>query len=167
MRRLLLMIVLVCLAAPPAALAMRAAVGDGTLAVREATGTLRLEIDGAVVGRLESGQLELIAPSIDDCRELDVWGADRRKTRIKATGATSCLFTELLEGGTPQPIRFRLALGSSATLIIRSSDGLSLSAVGQGRGAIKGTAGTYSRNGQKFVALPADELSFRLGANLE
>jgi hypothetical protein len=39
--------------------------------------------------------------------------------------------------------------------------------VGQGRGAIKGSAGTYSKNGQKFVALPADEVSFRLGANLE
>jgi hypothetical protein len=167
MRRLLMMIVLVCLAAPPAALAVRAAVGDGTLAVRDATGTVRLEIQGAAVGRLASGQLELIAPSIEDCRALDVWGADRRKSRIKATGATSCLFTELLEGGTPQPIRFRLALASSATLIIRSSDGLSLSAVGQGRGAIKGSAGTYSKNGQKFTALPADELSFRLGANLE
>jgi hypothetical protein len=167
MRRLLPMILLVCLAAPPAALAMRAAVGDGTLAVRDAVGTVRLDIEGAVVGRLESGQLELIAPSIDDCRELDVWGADRTRPRIRATGKTGCLFTELVEGGPTQPIRFRLALASNATLIIRSSDGLSLSAVGQGRGAIKGTAGTYSKNGQKFVALPADEVSFRLGANLE
>src|SRR5215210_2967914 len=129
MRRLLPMILLVCLAAPPAALAMRAAVGDGTLAVRDAAGTLRLDIEGAVVGRLESGQLELIAPSIDDCRALDVWGADRRRTLTKATGATSCLFTEFVEGGSPQPIRFRLALASNATLIIRSTDGLSLSAV--------------------------------------
>ena len=166
MRRLLLMTLLVSLAAPAAALAMRAAVGDGTLAVRDAAGTVRLDIEGAVVGRLESGQLELIAPSIDDCRELGVWGADdRRRTRTKA-GATSCLFTELVEGGSLQPIRFRLALASNATLIIRSTDGLSLSAVGQGRGTIKGSAGTYSKNGQKFLGLPADELSFRLGANL-
>jgi hypothetical protein len=167
MRRLLLMILLVCLAATPAGFAMRADVGDGTLAVREAAGTVRLDIQGAAVGRLESGQLELIAPSIGDCRDLDVWGADRTRPRIRATGATSCLFTELVETGTPQPIRFRLALGPNATLVIRSSVGLSLSAVGQGRGMIKGSAGTYSKNGQKFVALPAEELFFRLGANLD
>src|SRR5215210_139915 len=165
MRRLLSTIVLLCLAAPPAALAARAAVGDGTLAVRGATGTLRLDIEGAVVGRLETGQLELIAPSADDCRDVDVWGADRIKPRIRATGAPSCVYTELAEGGTPQPIRFRLALRSNQTLIIRS-DGLWLSAVGQGRGTIKGTAGTYSRNGQNFAPLPDEAVSFKLGATL-
>jgi hypothetical protein len=167
MRRLLLMTLLVSLAAPPAAFAMRAAVGDGTLAVRGAAGTLHFDIEGAVIGRLESGQLELIAPQIDDCRDIDVWGADRTRTRIKATGATSCLFTELVVGGTPQPIRFRLALGSDESLTIRSSDGLSLSAVGQGRGTIKGTAGTYSKNGGKFLPLPDTELSFRLNGSLQ
>lgn len=166
MRRLLLTILLLSLAAPPAAFAMRAAVGDGTLAVRDAAGTLRLDIEGAVVGRLESGQLELIAPSIGDCRDLDVWGADRTKPRIKA-GATSCLFTELVDGGSSQPIRFRLALDSDTTLVIRSNDGLSLSAVGQGRGTIRGTAGTYSRDGQRFLPLPDEAAFFRLGATLQ
>jgi len=167
MRRLLLTTLLVCLAAPPAALAMRAAVGDGTLAVRGAAGTVRLDIEGAAVGRLESGQLELIAPSIDDCRDLDVWGADRTRPRVRAMGKTSCLFTEFDEGGTLQPIRFRLALGSNMTLIARGIDGLSLSAVGQGRGTIRGSAGTYSLNGQKFVGLPDEPLPFRLNGTLE
>jgi len=167
MRRLLLTTVLACLVVPPAALAMRASVGDGTLAVRGAVGTLRLDIEGAVVGRLDSGQVEVIAQTIDDCRDLDVWGADRTRTRIKATGATSCLFTERLDAGNPPPIRFRLALDAGTTLIIRSSAGLSLSAVGQGRGTIKGTEGTYSLNGQRFVALPdGDGASFRLAGTL-
>jgi hypothetical protein len=168
MRRMLFITLLLCLAAPSAALAMRATAGDGTLVVRDAAGTIRLDIEGAAVGRLESGQLELIAPRIGDCRDLDVWGADRtRPPLIKATGATSCLFTEFVEGGTPQPIRFRLALGSNTSLIIRNATGLSLSAVGQGRGTIKGTAGTYSKNGQKFLPLPDTEVSFRLNGTLE
>jgi hypothetical protein len=167
MRRLLLITVLACLAVAPAALAAQAAVGDGTLAVRGAVGTLRLDIDGAVVGRLETGQLEVIGQSIDDCRDIDVWGADRTRTRITGTGATSCLFTELVVGGTLQPIRFRLALDAATTLIIRSTDGLSLSAVGQGRGTIKGSDGTYSLNGHQFLAVPEEGVSFRLAGTLE
>jgi hypothetical protein len=166
MRRLLF-ITLLALAAPAAALAATGAVGDGTLAVRGAAGTLRLDIEGAAVGRLDSGQVEVIAQSIDDCKDLDVWGADRTRTRIKATGATSCLFTELFVGGTPQPIRFRLALDAGITLIVRSESGLSLSAVGQGRGTIRGTDGTYSLNGGRFFALPDDAVSFKLGGTLE
>jgi len=167
MRRLLT-ITLLALAAPAVALAANGAVGDGTLAVRGAAGTLRLDIAGAAVGRLDAGSVEVIAQTIDDCKDLDVWGADRTKTRIKSTGATSCLFTELVDGGTPQPIRFRLALDSGTTLIVRSTTGLSLSAVGQGRGTIKGTDGTYSLNGGKFLTLPSDDpVSFRLGGTLE
>ena len=168
MRRLLLITLLACVAAPAAALAANADVGDGTLAVRGAAGTLRLDIEGAAIGRLEGGQVEVISQTIDDCKDLDVWGADRRATRIKATGATSCLFTELIDGGTLQPIRFRLALDAGTTLIVRSTAELSLSAVGQGRGTIKGTDGTYSLNGGKFLPLPAvDPASFRLGGTLE
>jgi hypothetical protein len=169
MPRLLMMIVLVCLAAPPAALALRLAPGDGTLVVRDAVGVVRLDIEGAALGRLEGGQLELISPTVDDCRELDVWGADRTRpaTRLRTTGQTSCLFTELIIGGTPQPIRFRLALASSETLILRGGTGLSLAVVGQGRGTIRGTTGTYSLNGQKFVSLPEDGLTVRLGATLQ
>lgn len=167
MRRLLLITLFACVAAPPAALAANAAPGDGTLAVRGATGTLRLDIEGATIGRLDGGQVELIGQSIDDCKDLDVWGADRTRTRIKATGATSCLFTELVAAGSPQPIRFRLALDAGTTLIVRSAGGLSLSAVGQGRGTIRGTEGTYSLNGGKFLPLPSgDGVSFRLGGTL-
>ena len=168
MRRLLLITLLACLAAPAAALAGGSDIGDGTLAVRGAAGTLRLDVEGAAVGRLDGGQVEVIAQSIDDCKDLDVWGADRTRTRIKATGATSCLFTELVDAGTPQPIRFRLALDAGTTLIVRSTAGLSLSAVGQGRGTIKGTDGTYSLNGGKFLPLPSgDGVSFKLGGTLE
>jgi hypothetical protein len=168
MRRLLLITLLACLAAAAAAVTATADIGDGTLAVRAAAGTLRLDIEGAAIGRLEGGQVEVIAQTIDDCRDLDVWGADRTRTRIKATGATSCLFTDLVDAGTPQPIRFRLALDAGTTLIVRSAASLSLSAVGQGRGTIKGTDGTYSLNGGKFLPLPAvDPVSFRLGGTLE
>lgn len=168
MRRLLLITLLAYVAAPAAALAATDSIGDGTLAVRGAAGTLRLDIEGAAVGRLEVGQVEVISQTIDNCDDLDVWGADRKATRIKLTGATSCLFTEFVDGRTPQPIRFRLALDAGMTVIFRSTDGLSLSAVGQGRGWIKGTDGTYSLNGGTFRSLPGgDGLSFRLTGTLE
>jgi hypothetical protein len=168
MRRLLLVILLVCLAVPPAALALRSAPGDGTLAVRNGEGFLRLEIAGAVIGRLDGGRLELVSPRIDDCEDWDVWGADRTRIRSVRDGTTTCVFTVFL--ATPQSIRFRVVLGLRETLVIRTGNGFSLSAVGQGSGFIKGAGdadGVFSLNGDRlFRSLPDAGLGFTLGATL-
>ncbi|MEX2646501.1 MAG: hypothetical protein WD249_09590 [Gaiellaceae bacterium] len=168
MRRLLLVILLVCLAAPTAALALRRAPGDGTLAVRNGEGFLRLDITGAVIGRLDAGRLELVSPSVDDCEDWAVWGADRTRSRSLRDGTTTCVFAVFPR--TPQAIRFRLVLGPQETLGIRSGSGFSLSAVGQGSGFIRGAGdrdGVFSLNGDRFFrSLPDAGLAFTLGATL-
>jgi hypothetical protein len=167
MRRLLLVILLVCLGVPPAALALRFAPGDGTLAVRNGVGFLRLDITGAVIGRLDGGRLELVSPRVDDCEDWDVWGADRTRSRSLADGTTTCVFNVFLS--TPQAIRFRVVLGPRETLVIRNGNGFSLSAVGQGSGAIEGAGdldGVFSLNGGLFRSLPDARLGFTLGATL-
>jgi len=167
MRRLLLFILLVCLAAPSAALALRGSPGDGTLAVRNGEGFLRLDITGAVIGRLDTGRLELVSPSVDDCEDWAVWGADRTRTRSLRDGTTTCVFAVFPR--TSEPIRFRIVLGTRETLTIRSGSGFSLSAVGQGDGFIKGAGafdGVVSLNGDRFRSLPDAGLAFTLAATL-
>lgn len=167
MRLLLLITLLVVLAGPSAALAFPRAPGDGTLAVRNGEGLLRLEITGAVLGRLDGGRLELVSRATDDCDDWDVWGADRIRSFSLRDGTTTCVFTVFSR--TPEPIRFRLVLGDEETLTIRNGNGFSVSAVGQGRGLIKGAGdadGSYSLNGLTFRSLPDNGLAFTLGATL-
>lgn len=168
MRRLLLIILLVSLAAPTTALALRRAPGDGTLAVRNGEGFLRLDITGAAIGRLDAGRLELVSASVDDCEDWAVWGADRTRSRSLRDGTTTCVFAVFPR--TPQSIRFRLVLGPQETLTIRNGSGFSLSAVGQGTGFIKGAGdldGVFWLNGERFFrSLPDAGLAFTLGATL-
>jgi hypothetical protein len=141
MRRLLIITLLVLLAAPTAALAFGRAPGDGTLA--------------------------LVSPTIDDCDALGVWGADRSGSRSLRDGTTTCVFASLLT--TREAIRFRLVLGPDESLVVRNGNGLSLSAVGQGTGTIKGVGGfdgVFSLNGGLFRSLPDTGLTFALGARL-
>ena len=167
MRRLLVVILLLSLAVPPAALALRRAPGDGSLVVRNGSGFLRLDITGAVIGRLDGGQLEIVSPTVDDCDELNVWGADRTRTRSLRDGTTTCTFAVFQR--TPQSIRFRLVLGSQEILTIRNGEGFSLSAIGQGFGALRGDGGAdgfFSLRGSPLRSLPDDGLRFSLGATL-
>lgn len=167
MRRLLLIILLMLLAAPSAALAFRRAPGDGTLAVRNGDGFLRLDITGAVIGRLEGGRLDVVSSSLVDCDALSVWGADRTRTRSFPDGTITCSFASVL--ASPDVMRFRLVLGPNDTLSVRNGIGLSLSAVGQGTGGIRGAGGldgVFSLNGGAFRSLPDLGLSFALGATL-
>jgi hypothetical protein len=170
MRRLLLLTLLVCLAAPAAAFALGQSPGDGTLVVRNGAGSLRLDISGAVIGRFDGGRLEVTSPTLNDCDDLDVWGADRERTVSLRDGTTTCLFTEFPTLGTPEPIRFRIVLDDDESLAIRGGVDFSLSAVGRGHGQIKGVGGldgSYALNGDRsFRSLPDDGLSFDLGATL-
>jgi hypothetical protein len=167
MRRLLLLTLFVCVAAPSAALALSRAPGDGSLVVRNGVGVVHLDLSGAVIGRLEGGQLEVVSPSVDSCDDWDVWGADRTRIRSVRDGTTTCVFSAYLR--TPEPIRFRLVLRHPETLTIRNGIGLSLSAVGQGTGSIRGLGGAdgvYALNGGFFKSLPDGGLTFALAATL-
>jgi hypothetical protein len=179
MRRLLLLGVLVFLAAPSAALALRYAKDDGTLVVLNGAGQIRLQGPGAVIGRILSGQLELASESRGDCRDLStgpadnqdfVLGADRGPlVRERDDRLTRCIFRERLFSGSPQAIRFRLILDDEEVLLIRS-EGFWLSAVGEGRGVIRGAGGSsdgvYSLHGEQFASLPDQALPFSLAATV-
>ncbi len=175
MRRLIVIGLLVCLAAPTAAWGLRRAPGDGTIAVRNGDGLLTLFLrDGVVIGKLDGGTLEIVSPEITDCDELDVWGADRGpavRTRELLDGRvfTHCIFREFPLAGTREATRFRLVLKSATIYFRQGSTGIALSAVGRGNGFIRGAGGldgVYSVNGDPFRSLPDDGRRFLLNATL-
>ena len=122
-----------------------------------------------MIGRIEGGQLEVVLAE-GDCQELEVWGADRGPiVQEREDGGVRCRFRERPLGGTPQAIRFRLILAEDDEISIRSGAGFWLSAVGEGRGHIRGAGGldgVFSLNGERFASLPDDGLSFTLAANV-
>lgn len=171
MRRLILLGLLACLAAPAAAWAAASAPGDGTLAVRNGDGLLTLVVrDGVVIGKLDSGVLDVASAEIEDCSELNVWGADRAGTRTRdSDGATVCTFRKFLVGGTSEALRFRLVMKRATLYIRRGSTGFSLSAIGRGWGYVEGAGGfdgVFSVNGDTFSSLPDRGERFTLGATL-
>ena len=173
MRRFAVLGLLVCLAAPTAAWALRSAPGDGTLAVRNGDGQLNLVVlDGIVIGKLDGGTMEIVSAEISDCDELNVWGADRGPFDRTRDGdgitRTRCVFREYPNAGTREATRFRLVLQNATLLFRPGSTGISLSAIGRGLGFIKGVGGIdgfYSLNGEAFRSLPDDGRRFPLAAN--
>jgi hypothetical protein len=169
MRRLLVLCLLFCLSAPTAAWGLRRAPGDGTLAVRNGTGELKLTLrGGAVIGKLEAGELIVAVPADavltaqETCDEVDVWGADREPPAIERDIGGEpwivCRFSEFPLRGTPEATRFRLIVEDRMNVMIRRGEGFSLSAVARGSGSIQGAGGlldgTYSVNGEDFTSLP-------------
>jgi hypothetical protein len=175
MRRTALIFVLCALLAPAAAWAGQQVLGDGTLSVRNGDGTVRVDLDrGVVIGRLGSGKIELIGARDEACSTPLVWDDGEQilgeiDPRITVDGTTvdACVYRG-------QNLRFRL-LGSDATTFRLTGDNISLSAVGRGRGQIKGQSsltspkralndGTWSVNGEDYASLPDETQTFRLQA---
>jgi hypothetical protein len=175
MRRTALIIVLCALLAPAAAWAAPSVLGDGTLSVRNGDGTVRLDLDrGVVIGRLGRGTMELIGAADPACASALVWndgeqivGMIDTRTTVDGDLVVRCVYAG-------QNLRFRL-LGSDAETIRLIGDNISLSAVGRGRGQVKGQStllnpkralsdGTWSKNGEEYASLPDDFERFVLQA---
>lgn len=170
MRRTALLILLASLTLPAAALAARAATTDGTLSVRNGDGQVRLVLErGVAIGRIGFGQLIVVDPASGDCGEPLVWEDGARAEPVvrevplptKTERELRCIFTGI-------DMRFRLG-GPEGSVVRISGTSISLSAVGQGSGRIRGllfdTAdGTYSANGEVFASLPDDWKVFQLPA---
>jgi hypothetical protein len=152
MRRILLVsAALVGLVVPAVALAARGAVGDGTLAVRGASGDTLLQpvvglgINGAVVGHIATGRL-VILPSTTGPDPI-VTGADH--TLDRTDGST-------VYSGTD--ISFK-AVGGYYRLRV-SGFGIDVNAVGQGKAWLEGSPtdtpgdGRYSTNGAAWASMP-------------
>jgi hypothetical protein len=177
MRRTALISVLCALLLPVAAWAGPTVVGDGSLSVRNGDGTVRLDLNrGVVIGRLGSGTVELMGAADQGCTSALVWndgeqvvGAIVSRTTVDGNVVVRCVYAG-------QNLRFRL-LGSDAETIRLIGDNISLSAVGRGRGQIRGqssllnpkralTDGTYALNGDDYISLPDDTQRFPLQAPL-
>jgi hypothetical protein len=175
MRRTALIVLLCALLAPAAAWAAPSVLGDGTLSVRNGDGTVRLDLDrGVVIGRLGKGTVELIDAADPGCTSALVWddGEQIVGTIDSRTGVDGNVSVRCTYAG--QNLRFRL-LGSDAATIRFIGDNISVSAVGRGRGQIRGqssllnpkravTDGTWSVNGEDYVSLPDEAQRFPLQA---
>ena len=177
MRRTALIIVLCALLAPAAAWAAPSVLGDGTLSVRNGDGIVRLTLDrGVAIGRIGNGKIELVGSKDTACTSALVWddgeqviGAIDPRTTVDGTVVVACVY----EG---KNLRFRL-LGSDAQTLKLTGDNISLSAVGRGRGQIKGktdrldpkralTDGSWAVNGDEYASLPDEMTPFTLQTTL-
>jgi len=149
MRRLLFTCLLAGLVLPATAPAARLAPGDGTLAVRNASGdpgqlVVALNINGAAIGQVDRGRV-VVLPG--NGPEPDVSGATRQIDR--ADGSTVYVGSG---------IRFRAVAGNFRVRIFGS--GIDINAVGQGTvrlfgSSISNGAGKYSLNGGAWTTLPS------------
>jgi hypothetical protein len=155
MRRLALICLLAGLTLPAAA---TAATGDGTLAIRNATGDagqicVALTINGAAIGQVDRGRVTVL-PGLGP--DPDVTGADKQIDR--ADGSTTYIGTN---------IRFR-AVGGGLRVRI-SGSGIDINAVGQGTVRLVGAttvtnSGKFSLNSGPWTSLPDAGATFTIGA---
>lgn len=165
MRRLALFCLpLIALAVPAAALAARAAAGDGTLVVSnggapKGVAVIRLVIDGATVAHLSTGSPDQIdTVVIDDPNNTNDIAASATAARKSYADPTTKDNITKLQGSD---FRFRAAGGLYKITIYGS--GVDLFAVGQGKVQLQGQPdfstpdGRYSINGADFHSLPATQ----------
>jgi hypothetical protein len=167
MRRLILLCLGALLVVPATALGVVPfASGDGTVAVRDGAGLVKLQLPSSVIlGRVEDGELRVFDPDTD-CDALDrttVWNNDDldvkfvskpgvRQTPSSPRRVPVCVFT------SDTPMRFRLLDEGNVRV---KGDGIWVSAVGRGKVWLEGqddkaNDGKYSINGAPFRSLPDD-----------
>jgi hypothetical protein len=146
MRRLVLILLLCLLALPAAGLAAARAAGDGTLVVKNASVT-KIQVDGrgTIFGHFDAGTLTVVDYNPFDTRDPQMNGCQR--TQQKSDTTTICKGTD---------VRFYFPGGKYK--VILTGTGISLSAVGRGSvtlaGAGTGDDGTFAVNGGKPQPLP-------------
>jgi hypothetical protein len=155
MRRLLTFAMLIALAVPASSAARERSPNDGTLSVRDARGTITLNVRGGVIGSFNSGRVTITDPIDGDGTGPIVTGEDFPPIERSETTTTW--------RGTK--VRFRI-IGGAFRVTIRGR-GINLSAVGRGNVTLNGAGteddGTYSVNGGEYSVLP-DLLFFPLSA---
>jgi hypothetical protein len=155
MRRLLTFAMLAALALPAAAAARVHGATDGTVAVRDARGTITIAARGGVIGSFAQGRVTISDPVEGDGTGPVVTGDDWSKDRDATTTTW---------GGTK--VRFRI-IGGSFRVVVKGK-GINLSFVGRGNvtlfGAGTGDDGSYSVNGGDYLALPGFPFAFPLSS---
>ncbi|HVM17825.1 MAG TPA: hypothetical protein VM290_09615 [Gaiellaceae bacterium] len=160
MRRLVVPLLVLLLAVPSAAWALRRAPGDGTLSVARADDYVALNIRGSVLGRT-AGYIEIMDPKDGDCSAEAVFGVRAVREFEMASGLLRCRYVGPV-------IRFRL-VGGRQWVRVYGPD-ISISAVGRGsvwlRNRNDDRVGTYSFDGEKPSALPTRLTELQLGVPL-
>lgn len=158
MRRLFVIPLLGLLLLPGAAIGMPRATGDGTLSVRDATGTITIRASrGAVLGNVEKATTIVFKDYLsNDGTGPIVIGAQTRED--KEDGVTTVY--------SGKSVRFRLIGGRYFLKVVGS--GIDLSIVGQGAVTLEGGTviddGVYAFNDDEYRSLPNLRLPFSLGA---
>ncbi len=159
MRRLFVIPLFVLLLLPGAAIGMPRATGDGTLSVRDATGTITIRASrGAVLGNVDKATTLVFKDFIPtDGSGPIVFGAEGRQD--KEDGITTVYYGK--------DIKFRLIGGRYFLKVVGS--GIDLSVVGQGSVTLEGgdliDDGEYAFNGDDYHSLPNFRLPFSLGTS--
>ena len=156
MRRLLTFAMLAALALPVASAARTQGASDGTLSVRDGRGTITISARGGVIGSFAQGRVTISDPIDGDGTGPIVSGDDFPPIERNDTTTTW--------RGTK--VRFRI-IGGSFRVVVRGR-GINLSLVGKGNvtldGAGTGDDGSYSVNGDDYLALPDFLLPFQLSS---
>jgi hypothetical protein len=158
MRRLLLILLVVGLAAPAGALAVKELPGDGSLVVDNARGLVTIRARGGIIGRFDSGRLVIDDPVEGDGSGPIVYGADK----IRELSATATMYIG-------EDVRFRLIGG--AYRISLNGYGIDISAVGRGTLVLDGSLfseqpGRFQINGGSWQPMPDVATRFTLGGGL-
>lgn len=155
MRRLLLLALVLVLAMPAVAGAIKRGPGDGTLVVDNGRGMVFVNARGGIIGRFDTGRLIVDDPIASDGSGPIVYGADR----IRELDATRTLYIG-------EDVRFRLIGGLYRVRV--QAVGMDLSVVGKGFAVLDGSgftdAGRFSINGGPFQPVPSVPTKFPLGA---
>lgn len=145
MRKSLVLLLLVCLAAPAVALtAIRT--GEGMFSAEDGRGKVTLIARGAFIGRIERGSVVITDLTPDDAFVPYVFGDDNP---VRLVGDSGMQYSG-------RNVRFRLGGGFYRLAI--TAKGIDLSAVGVGTALIQGDgdgSGFYSTDGADCTATPA------------
>ncbi len=156
MRHVSLVLLLVGLLAP-AALAASGSVGDGTLAVRNGKGLVKLDVTGVVIAQIDAGQITVDDPESEPRTRPRVRGYERVKP-----------LSETKRRWAGSDMRVRLVGGEWKVTIL--GRGIDLSVVGRGTVTINGRGdastvvedGAYSLNDAPWRSLPNEPKTFQL-----
>ena len=156
MRALLTFAVLIALALPAASAARDQSASDGTLSVLGGRGAITISARGGVIGSFARGSVTISDPVEGDGTGPVVTGDDFPPIERNDTTTTW--------RGTK--VRFRI-IGGSFRIVVKGR-GINLSLVGTGKvtldGAGTGDDGSYSVNGEDYLAIPGFSFPFQLSS---
>jgi hypothetical protein len=157
MRRLLFIVLAICLGLPAGASAVQELPGDGSLVVDNARGLVTVRARGGIIGRFDSGRLVVEDPQEGDGSGPIVYGADR----IRELGPRTTLYIG-------EEIRFRLIGGFYRVSV--NAYGMDISAVGRGTAMLDGSGfaeqpGRFQINGGTWQPMPDGATRYALGVS--